>query len=75
MDARTRSFLAKFKDNLDSLFSKELSTVYLEKMEDHLETFYEDVNDELETKRINMAKKVDGKLNHIIYKLMSILNN
>lgn len=60
MDAKTRDFLAKFKSKLDRLFSKELSAVYLDKMGDHLETFYDDVNDELDTKHINMAKKVDG---------------
>lgn len=60
MDVKTRDFLARFKSKLDRLFSAELSAVYLDKMGDHLETFYDDVNDELDTKHINMAKKVDG---------------
>lgn len=61
MNATTRQFLDEFTPKLEKLFQKELSSVYLESMNEHLKTFYNDVLAELENKQSAMSKKIEGK--------------
>lgn len=61
MNATTRQFLDEFTPKLEKLFQKELSSVYLESMNEHLQTFYNDVLAELENKQTAMSKKIEGK--------------
>lgn len=61
MNATTRQFLDEFTPKLEKLFQKELSSVYLESMNEHLQTFYNDVLAELENKQSAMSKKIEGK--------------
>lgn len=61
MNTTTRQFLDEFTPKLEKLFQKELSSVYLESMNEHLQTFYNDVLAELENKQSAMSKKIEGK--------------
>lgn len=65
MNATTYNFLAEFTPKLDQLFHNELSSVYLDRMNGHLQTFYNDVLAELEKKQADMTDRIDGmcKLN------------
>lgn len=67
MDAETRQFLAQFKSNLDSVFTKERSQRYLELMPQHLEIYYRDNIDELEKTRVKMSRRVEGNIQNISY--------
>lgn len=60
MDAKTRNFLPEFKSKLDSFFPMDKSISYLKKMEDHLEKYYADVNEELEEKIMDMSREIEG---------------
>lgn len=60
MNATTQNFLEVFTPKLDELFDKELSSVYLNSMNEHLQTFYNDVLSELEIKQDAMTKRIEG---------------
>lgn len=60
MNATTYDFLAEFTPKLDKLFHNELSSVYLDRMNEHLQTFYNDVLSELEKKQADMIDRIDG---------------
>lgn len=62
MNATTQSFLSEFTPKLEELFQRELSSVYLESMNEHLQTFYNDVLAELEIKQSAMSKRIEGKI-------------
>lgn len=61
MNATTHDFLHRFTPKLDHLFDTELSLVYLNGMNGHLQTFYSDVLSELETKENDMLGRIEGK--------------
>lgn len=63
MNATTHDFLAEFTPKLAKLFHQDLSMDYLHQMNDHLQTFYNDVLSELETKQNKMLGRIDGKFN------------
>lgn len=60
MNATTYDFLAEFTPKLEKLFHSELSSVYLDRMNEHLQTFYNDVLSELEKKQADMTDRIDG---------------
>lgn len=60
MNNETKEFLAKFSSKLDKLFSNEASDTYLTRMVEHLRTFYEDVFNELEDKRVSITQGIEG---------------
>lgn len=60
MNATTYNFLEDFTPKLDKLFPKTLSSVYLDSMNEHLQTFYSDVLAELGNKEVAMSKKIEG---------------
>lgn len=60
MNETTYNFLGVFTPKLDELFDKELSSVYLNSMNEHLQTFYDDVLSELQTKENTMSKRIEG---------------
>lgn len=62
MNATTQTFLSEFTPKLEELFQSELSSVYLESMNEHLQTFYNDVLAELEIKQSAMSKRIEGKI-------------
>lgn len=62
MNATTQTFLSEFTPKLEELFQRELSSVYLESMNEHLQTFYNDVLAELEIKQSSMSKRIEGKI-------------
>lgn len=60
MNATTHEFLLEFTPKLEKLFHRELSSVYLDRMNEHLQTFYNDVLAELENKQADMTLRIDG---------------
>lgn len=60
MDKRTREFLEKISTMLREQFSADMSAVYLNKMIEHLETFYEDVESELVDKKNKCENDIEG---------------
>lgn len=62
MNATTHDFLAKFTPKLEKLFDRELSSVYLDRMNEHLQTFYNDVLAELRIKEQAMCGRIEGKI-------------
>lgn len=66
MNATTNDFLSEFTPKLAQLFHQDLSVAYLDQMNDHLQTFYNDVLLELETKQDKMLGRIDGKAISII---------
>lgn len=62
MNVTTQKFLNEFTPKLEKLFHKELSSVYLESMDEHLRTFYNDVLTELENKQSAMSTRIEGKV-------------
>lgn len=62
MNDTTHDFLSEFTPKLEQLFRRDLSATYLDQMNDHLQTFYNDVLAELETKQDKMLARIDGKL-------------
>lgn len=62
MNATTNNFLSEFTPKLVKLFHSDLCAAYLDQMNDHLQTFYNDVLSELETKQNKMLGRIDGKL-------------
>lgn len=61
MNKATHDFLTEFSSKLDKLFSRDASCTYLDRMVDHLKTFYKDVYIELEDKRIGITQSIEGK--------------
>lgn len=61
MNTTTHDFLTEFTPKLETLFDKELSSVYLNSMNEHLETFYNDVLAELKNKEKTMLGRIEGK--------------
>lgn len=61
MNATTHDFLSEFTPKLAELFHPDLSVAYLDQMNDHLQTFYNDVLSELGTKQTKMLGRIDGK--------------
>lgn len=66
MNATTQDFLSEFTPKLTQLFHQDLSVAYLDQMNDHLRTFYNDVLSELETKQNKMLGRIDGKCGNIL---------
>lgn len=60
MDERTREFLETITAMLREQFSPETCTGYLNKMVQHLDTFYEDVVSELVDKKKKCENDIEG---------------
>lgn len=60
MNATTHDFLVEFTPKLEKLFPKQLSSGYLDSMNEHLQTFYNDVLTELGNKQEAMSNKIEG---------------
>lgn len=61
MNAITQNFLAEFTPKLEKLFDRELSSVYLNSMNKHLQAFYSDVLAELKKKEQAVCGRIEGK--------------
>lgn len=65
MDEITQRFLEIVKPKLQEQFSTDKCSMYLNKMVEHLETFYNDVVYELELKKERAMNKIEGKFNEL----------
>lgn len=61
MNETTHTFLVDLMTKLEELFHAEQSSEYLEGMNKHLKTYYEDVLKELEEKKDMCLEKIDGE--------------
>lgn len=61
MNATTHSFLAELMTKLEELYHTELSSEYLDGMNEHLKTYYEDVLQELGEKKNMCLEKIHGE--------------
>lgn len=75
MNATTNQFLTGFTPKLEQLFHDDLSSEYLERMNEHLQTFYNDVLTELEIKQNAMSKRIDGNNCMNKYNVCDEVNN
>lgn len=57
----THGFLQEISQMLRKQYAPDISGNYLFKMVDHLETFYEDVKDELKEKELKIQDEIEGK--------------
>lgn len=63
-------FLDTISNKLIGHYKKDLSSVYLHKMVDHLKTFFDDITCELEEKSASLRLQIEGNLivnRHVTY--------
>lgn len=61
MNASTHRFLTKFMAKLEEVYHAERSSGYLDKMNKHLNTYYDDVLEELEKEKEELLITINGE--------------